>query len=242
VRAHCVRARRGAAPDRGAARERGLGAGGDQRAPITTPADVALAAPRRDPLQRVAIGCRRTTPPGTRAPAFERARRKGSCRSGRRGTHEQGCPRAAGACGHRSVPRSTASTGHAGSPRRTRRCPSPPPTACPPALVDEHLQGVVRRPPRPKAERGGLKVGLEDRLDDDLHGRLHDAVADRRDRQRPPLPRAWVLAQRLRATTASCSCAWPVRLPCERPRSYAPSALRSPRPASPASSGRGCWA
>jgi hypothetical protein len=46
----------------------------------------------------------------------------------------------------------------------------------------------VRRPPRPKAERGGLKVGLEDRLDDDLHGRLHDAVADRRDRKRrrPP--------------------------------------------------------
>jgi hypothetical protein len=71
-----VRARRGAAPDRGAASERGLGAGGDQRAPITRPADVALAAPGRDPLQRVAIGCRRTTPPGTRAPAFERARRK----------------------------------------------------------------------------------------------------------------------------------------------------------------------
>jgi len=32
-----------------------------------------------------------------------------------------------------------------------------------------------------EAERARLEVGLEDRLDDHLLGRLHDAVADRRD-------------------------------------------------------------
>jgi hypothetical protein len=45
----------------------------------------------------------------------------------------------------------------------------------------------VRRTPRAKPERARLKVGFEDRLNDDLDGRLHDAVAYRGNRQRPQL-------------------------------------------------------
>ena len=52
------------------------------------------------------------------------------------------------------------------------------------------MQGIVRRALRPEAEGARLEVGLEERLDHRLHGRLHDPVAHRRDRERPPLQRA----------------------------------------------------
>jgi hypothetical protein len=42
---------------------------------------------------------------------------------------------------------------------------------------------------RAEPERARQHVGLEDRLDDQLEGRLHDAVADRGNRQRPLLGR-----------------------------------------------------
>ncbi len=45
----------------------------------------------------------------------------------------------------------------------------------------------MRRPFRPEAERARLEVGLEDRFDHRLQGRLNDPVAHRWDRQRPPL-------------------------------------------------------
>jgi hypothetical protein len=64
-----------------------------------------------------------------------------------------------------------------------------PPLALP-RLVDENLQGVVRRASGAKPERARVKVGLEDRLEHDPRGGLHDAVADRRDRQRPSLAAA----------------------------------------------------
>ena len=57
------------------------------------------------------------------------------------------------------------------------------PPSAPPGLVNEHLQGVVRCPPRPKPERAVEHVGFEDRLEHDLHRCLHNPVADRRDRQ-----------------------------------------------------------
>jgi site-specific DNA recombinase len=50
-----------------------------------------------------------------------------------------------------------------------------------PGLVDEHLQGIVRRPPRAKPERAVQHVGFKDRLEHDLERRLHDPVADRGD-------------------------------------------------------------
>jgi DNA invertase Pin-like site-specific DNA recombinase len=61
------------------------------------------------------------------------------------------------------------------------------PAATPPALIDEHLQGIVRRPPGAKPKRAVQHVGLEDRLEHDPQGRLHDPVAHRGDRQRPLL-------------------------------------------------------
>ena len=61
------------------------------------------------------------------------------------------------------------------------------PAPAPEALIKDELQGIVRRPPRPEAERARLEVGLEDRFDHRLRGRLHDPVAHRRDRERPPL-------------------------------------------------------
>ena len=64
------------------------------------------------------------------------------------------------------------------------------PTPAPPGLVDQDLEGIVRRASRAKPKRALDEVGLEDRLDHRLHGRLHDPVADSRDRERPPLLRA----------------------------------------------------
>ena len=61
------------------------------------------------------------------------------------------------------------------------------PPAAPPALIDEHLQGVVRRPPRAEPEAARQEVRLEDRLEHDLQRGLHDPVADRGNRQRPHL-------------------------------------------------------
>jgi hypothetical protein len=61
----------------------------------------------------------------------------------------------------------------------------PPPA--PPGPVNDDLERVVRRAPGAKPERALEHVGLEDRLDDDLHGRLHDPVTDRRDRERTTL-------------------------------------------------------
>ena len=45
----------------------------------------------------------------------------------------------------------------------------------------------MRRAPGPEPERALEHVGLEDRLNDDLHRRLHDTVTDRRDRERAKL-------------------------------------------------------
>ena len=61
------------------------------------------------------------------------------------------------------------------------------PAPAPGALIEDELQGIVRRALRPEAERARLEVGLEDRFDHRLQGRLHDPVAHRRDRKRPPL-------------------------------------------------------
>ena len=63
------------------------------------------------------------------------------------------------------------------------------PPAAPPALVDEHLQGVVRRALRAEPETARQEVRLEDRLEHDLHRGFHDTITDRRNRQRTPLAR-----------------------------------------------------
>ena len=54
-------------------------------------------------------------------------------------------------------------------------------------LINEYLQGVVRRPPRAEPEAARQEVRLEDRLEHDLQRGLHDPVADRGNRQRPLL-------------------------------------------------------
>ena len=64
------------------------------------------------------------------------------------------------------------------------------PPAAPPALINEYLQGVVRRPLRAEPEAGWQEVRFEDRLEHDLRRGLHDPVADRGNRQRPLLIRA----------------------------------------------------
>jgi hypothetical protein len=61
------------------------------------------------------------------------------------------------------------------------------PPAAAPALIDEHLQGIVRRSPRAEPETDRQEIRLEDRLEHDLHRDLHDPVPDRRNRQRPLL-------------------------------------------------------
>ena len=48
----------------------------------------------------------------------------------------------------------------------------------------------MRRSLGSEPEAAWLKIGFEDRLDHRLHGRLHDAVANRRDRQRTLFSRA----------------------------------------------------
>src|SRR6266568_2225188 len=58
------------------------------------------------------------------------------------------------------------------------------PPAAPRALIDEHLQGVMRRPLRAEPEAARQEIRLEDRLEHDLHRGLHDPVANRRNRQR----------------------------------------------------------
>ena len=45
------------------------------------------------------------------------------------------------------------------------------PPAAPPALINEHLQGIVRRPSRAEPEASRQEVRLEDRLEHDLHAR-----------------------------------------------------------------------
>ena len=64
------------------------------------------------------------------------------------------------------------------------------PAATPPGLVNEHLKGIVRRPPRAEPEAARQEVRLEDRLEHDLQRGLHDTVADSRNRQRPLLIRS----------------------------------------------------
>ncbi len=63
------------------------------------------------------------------------------------------------------------------------------PPAAPRALVNEHLQGILLRPPRAEPEADRQEACLEDRLEHDLHRGLHDPVTDRRNRQRPLLAR-----------------------------------------------------
>jgi hypothetical protein len=58
-----------------------------------------------------------------------------------------------------------------------------------PRLIDEDLERVVLRPLGPKPKRARQEVRLEDRLNDDPRGGLHDAVADSRNRQWPLLGR-----------------------------------------------------
>jgi hypothetical protein len=55
------------------------------------------------------------------------------------------------------------------------------PAAAPPGLIDEHLQGIVRRAPRPEPETARQEARLEDRLKHDLQRGLHDPVTDSRD-------------------------------------------------------------
>src|SRR6266540_3769229 len=63
------------------------------------------------------------------------------------------------------------------------------PAPASPGLIDQDLQGIVRRASRAKPERALEEVGLEDRLDRRLQRRLHDPVADSGDRKRPLLRR-----------------------------------------------------
>ena len=63
------------------------------------------------------------------------------------------------------------------------------PPAALPALIDEYLQGIVRRPLRAEPETARQEIRLEDRLEHDLHRGLHDPVTNRRNRQRPLLAR-----------------------------------------------------
>ena len=65
------------------------------------------------------------------------------------------------------------------------RLDHPPPT--PPGLVDQDLQGIVSRTLRAEPEAARQHVRFEDRLEHDLQRGLHDAVPNRRNRQRPPL-------------------------------------------------------
>lgn len=51
-----------------------------------------------------------------------------------------------------------------------------PPAPTPEGLIEEDLQGIVGRPLRAKPEAARPEVGFEDRLNDDLYRRLHDAV------------------------------------------------------------------
>src|SRR5271157_242059 len=64
------------------------------------------------------------------------------------------------------------------------------PPATLPGLINEHLQGVVRRPPRAEPEAARQEVRLEDRLKHDLRRSLHDPVTNSGNRQRPLLIRA----------------------------------------------------
>jgi hypothetical protein len=61
------------------------------------------------------------------------------------------------------------------------------PPAAPRALLNEHLQGILLRPPRAEPEAGRQEVRLEDRLEHDLHSGLHNPVPDRRYGKRPLL-------------------------------------------------------
>jgi hypothetical protein len=75
-----------------------------------------------------------------------------------------------------------------GKAARDVRLDHPPPPL--PGLINQDLQGIVRRPLRAEPEAARGEVRLEDRLEHDLHRSLHDPVADRRDRQRPALAAA----------------------------------------------------
>ncbi len=61
------------------------------------------------------------------------------------------------------------------------------PPLTPPGLINQHLQGIERRPFRAEPETARQKVGLKDRLEHDLHRRLHDTVTNRRDGKGPSL-------------------------------------------------------
>src|SRR5262249_44166125 len=54
--------------------------------------------------------------------------------------------------------------------------------------LSDLLHRLVRTPPRPKPIGTGPKVGFEDRLQDDLDGRLDDPIPYRRNPQRPLAP------------------------------------------------------
>ncbi len=61
------------------------------------------------------------------------------------------------------------------------------PPAAPPSLIDDDLEGVVRRPLRAEPETARQEVRLENRFKHDLQGGLHDPVANRGDRKGPVL-------------------------------------------------------
>ena len=88
----------------------------------------------------------------------------------------------------------------------------PPPL---PGLIDEHLQGIVRRPLRAEPETARQEVRFEDRLEHDLHRGLHDAATHRGDRQRPAPGRcpAWGSAPSALAAGTTClpATGWPAR-------------------------------
>ena len=50
-----------------------------------------------------------------------------------------------------------------------------------PGLINQDLEGIVRRPLRAEPEAARQEVRLEDRLEHDLHRGLHDPVTDRGD-------------------------------------------------------------
>ena len=61
------------------------------------------------------------------------------------------------------------------------------PGPAPEGLIQQDLQGVVRRALRAEPKAARQKTGLKDRLEHDLRRRLHDPVTDSRNRQRAPL-------------------------------------------------------
>src|SRR2546428_100638 len=63
------------------------------------------------------------------------------------------------------------------------------PPAAPPALINEHLQGIVRRSSRAEPETDRQEIRLEDPLEHHLQRGPPEPGNDRGNRKQPPVPR-----------------------------------------------------